>query len=188
MLTLSNERSSAVGYFRRVTSSLASLVRVEATRLDWLEALAEGDDVFTARFGIPVAEGWIGFPESLPYVLEGLRATPDGDQWGNHLFFDTTDGAVVGFGGYKGPPADGEVEVGYAIAPERQGRGLATAVVAILVERARSAGVPLISAHTLAEENASVAVLRRSGFTRTEEIVDPDEGAIWRWESRSPTA
>jgi hypothetical protein len=51
-----------------------------------------------------------------------------------------------------------------------------------MVERARAAGVTLVSAHTLAEENASVAVLRKSGFTRTTEILDPDEGAIWRWE------
>ncbi len=36
-------------------------------------------------------------------------------------------GELVGFGGYKGPPVDGEVEIGYGIAPERQVRGLATA-------------------------------------------------------------
>ena len=160
------------------------MVEVLPARLDWLEALAEGDEVFTERFGIPVGAGWVGFPESLPYAIEGVRAQP-GDPWGCHLFFDATDGALVGFGGYKGAPTDGEVEVGYAIAPERQGRGLATAVVAVLVERARTAGIPLVSAHTLAEENASVAVLRRSGFTQTAEIVDPDEGPIWRWERPS---
>ena len=159
----------------------SDLVCVEPTRLAWLEALADGDDTFTARFDIPVVEGWIGFPESLPYVLEGVRAHPE-SPWGNHLFFDTTDGALVGFGGYKGPPTDGEVEVGYAIAPARQGRGLATAVVAVMVERAREAGVSVVSAHTLAEENASVAVLKKSGFTRTAVIEDPDEGPIWRWE------
>jgi RimJ/RimL family protein N-acetyltransferase len=168
-----------------VTFSPTSAVRVEPARLDWLEALAESDDTFTTRFGIPAVTGWIGFPESLAYAIDGARATPE-DPWGSHLFFDGNDGALVGFGGYKGPPIDGEVEVGYAIAPERQGRGLATAVVAIMVERARAAGVTLVSAHTLAEENASVAVLRKSGFTRTTEILDPDEGAIWRWEL--PTA
>ncbi len=156
-------------------------VRVEPARLDWLEALADGDNVFTTRFGIAVAEGWIGFPESLPYAIDGVRADPT-SAWGSHLFFDESDGALVGFGGYKGPPANGEVEVGYAVAPSRQGRGIATSVVGILVDRARSSGVKLVSAHTLAEENASVAVLRKSGFARTDEIVDPDEGTIWRWE------
>lgn len=165
--------------------SPSSRVRVEPARLDWLEALADGDEAFTALFGIPVAPGWVGFPEALPHAVEGARSHPD-DTWGSHLFFDGRDGALVGFGGYKGAPTNGEVEIGYAIAPSRQRGGLATAVVAVLVERARAAGVGLVSAHTLAEENASVAVLRRAGFTRTAEIVDPDDGPIWRWELPSP--
>ena len=64
------------------------------------------------------------------------------------MFFDA-DGALVGFGGYKGPPHGGEVEIGYAIAPERQNRGLATAAVRVFVERARLAGVERVIAHTL---------------------------------------
>ena len=39
------------------------------------------------------------------------------------------DGALIGFGGFKGAPRDGDVEIGYAVAPDRQGRGIATAVV-----------------------------------------------------------
>ena len=43
-----------------------SPVEVVPARLDWLEALAEGDDVFTARFGIAVEPDWAGFPEAIP--------------------------------------------------------------------------------------------------------------------------
>ena len=57
-------------------------------------------------------------------------------------------------------------KLGYAVAPSRQGRGLATAAVAVLVERARLAGVRVVSAHTLAVEGPSPAVLRRSGAAR----------------------
>ena len=39
-----------------------------------------------------------------------------------------------------------------------------------------------VTAHTLAEENASTKVLQRCGFTRTAELIDPDEGPVWRWE------
>jgi len=74
------------------------------------------------------------------------------------------------------------VSAGYAVAPSRQGRGIATAVVTVLVERARAAGVITVSAHTLAEENPSTAVLRKNGFIRTAALDDPDAGAIWRWE------
>jgi RimJ/RimL family protein N-acetyltransferase len=158
-------------------------MRVEPLRLEWIEALVEGDGVFTERFGIPVIEGWAGFPEALPHALEGARRN-DADPWGAHLFFDD-DGALVGFGGYKGPPNGGEVEVGYAIAPDRQGRGLATTATRTMIDRARERGVTRVIAHTLATPNASTAVLSRCGFTQTATIADPDGGVdedVWRWE------
>ena len=157
------------------------MVQVLPARVEWLEALAAGDDTFSERFDIPVVAGWIGFPEALAPALEGARGAP-GDPWGTHLFFDDVDGALVGFGGFKGAPRDGAVEIGYAVAPERQGRGIATAVVQILVERARDAGVTTMVAHTLAEPNASTAVLEKSGFVRTEVVDDDGLGSIWRWE------
>jgi ribosomal-protein-alanine N-acetyltransferase len=157
------------------------VVTVSPARPEWLDALVEGDDVFTARFGVPVVAGWVGFPESLPYAVEGSRTAPE-DPWGTHLFFDDTDGALVGFGGWKGPPRDGEAELGYAIAPARQGRGLATAVVGVLVERARAAGVAVVTAHTLGTPNASTAVLVKAGFRRGADATDPEVGTIWRWE------
>ena len=62
-----------------------------------------------------------------------------------------------------------------------KGSGIATAVVGELVARARTAGVSIVSAHTLAEENASTAVLRKSGFARNGQLREPD-GDVWRWE------
>ena len=93
-------------------------MRVESLRLEWIEALIEGDAAFTERFGIAVIEGWAGFPEALPHALDAARRH-NADPWGSHLFFDD-DGALVGFGGFKGPPTGGEVEIGYAIAPADQ--------------------------------------------------------------------
>ena len=37
---------------------------------------------------------------------------------------------------------------------------------------------------TLAELNASTTVLQRCGMTKVGELVDPDDGPIWRWEVR----
>jgi RimJ/RimL family protein N-acetyltransferase len=162
------------------------LVRALPARLDWLEALAEGVDVFTERFGIPVEPGWLDFPEVLPHALAGARER-DEDPWGTHLYFDAVDGALIGIGGFKGAPSNGEVELGYAIAPARRDRGLATAVVAVLLQRAAAAGVTTVTAHTLAEPNASTRVLTKSGFTQTAELEDPDEGPIWRWERPTTT-
>ena len=155
-------------------------IRLEPIRVEWAEALTEGDAVFTDRFGIPVEPGWTGFPDTLPILLKAAR---DGVEpaWGPQLFFDT-DGALVGTGGWKGAPEQGVAELGYAVAPSRQRRGIATAVVRQLLNRARQAGLKEARAHTLAEENASTKVLGRCGFTRTKELTDPDEGRVWRWE------
>jgi RimJ/RimL family protein N-acetyltransferase len=157
------------------------MVRVEPATVAWMEALVEGDDVFASRFGIPVVEGWAGFPEAVPHTLGAVREQPD-QTWGTHLFFAEGDGALVGFGGWKGAPVDGAAELGYAVAPARQGRGIATAVVTELIARARAAGLSTVLAHTLAEPNASTAVLTKTGFTRAATITDPDDGPIWRWE------
>jgi len=157
--------------------------RIEPVRLEWIEALTAGDDVFAERFGIPVVAGWVGFPEALPFALEAARQR-DADPWGSHLFFDR-DGAVAGFGGFKGAPRDGAVEIGYAVAPDRQGRGVASAAAQAMIAQARAAGVGLIVAHALAEPNASTAVLERCGFTHVATGADPDGGVdadVWRWE------
>ena len=158
-------------------------MRVEPLRLEWIEALIDGDAAFTERFGIAVIEGWAGFPEALPHALDAARRH-NADPWGSHVFFDD-DGALVGFGGFKGPPIEGEVEVGYAIAPARQGRGLATTATRTLIDRARERAATRVVAHTLATPNASTAVLVHCGFTHTATIADPDGGLdddVWRWE------
>ena len=98
-------------------------------------------------------------------------------EWGPQLFFDD-DGALVGNGGWKGRPEQGAAELGYAVAPARQRRGIATAVVRELVDRGRRAALRVVVAHTLAEENASTTVLTRCGFTRAAELADPDEGRV----------
>lgn len=158
-------------------------IRVVPASLEWLAALAEGDGVFAERFGIPVEPGWIGFPEALPYAVDAARAHGT-DPWGTHLFFDD-DGALVGFGGFKGPPTEGRVEIGYAVAPSRQGRGIATAATRWMIDRAREAGLDAVVAHTLAEVNASTAALQRCGFVHVDTTADPDGDVaadVYRWE------
>lgn len=158
-------------------------MRVEPLRREWIEALIDSEAAFTEQFGIAVIEGWAGFPEALPHVLDAARRH-DADPWGSHLFFDD-DAALVGLGGFKGPPREGGVEIGYAIAPARQGRGLATTAARTLIDRARDRGATRVIAHTLATPNASTAVLVHCGFTRVATTADPERGVdddVWRWE------
>lgn len=44
------------------------------------------------------------------------------------------------------------------------------------------------AAHTLAQENASNALLRRLGFRFAGEVSDPEEGIVWRWERGTATS
>lgn len=96
-------------------------------------------------------------------------------------------GFVVGTCSFKGPPAEGIVEIAYGVAPEEQGKGYATEAARALVAYAFTfREVRVVRAHTLPESNASTRVLAKCGFRQTGEVVDPEDGLVWRFEKVSP--
>jgi RimJ/RimL family protein N-acetyltransferase len=123
--------------------------------------------------------------EVSPEWVERMRqSTPSPWTHGMSLV-ERTSGAVVGSGGYKGPPDDdGAVEIAYGIGEEYRGRGYAKEGAAALVEFALGAGARLVYAHTRPENSASARVLESCGFERVGEVVDPEDGLVWRWEHR----
>ena len=145
------------------------------------DALLAGDAVFTERFAMAVAPGYLDVPDVLP-VMRDVLANGTPPEWYSHLFVDGETHTVVGFGGFKGPPRDGEVEIGYSVAPDHQRRGHATNAVHLLLLRARDAGVARVCAHTLAAENTSTRLLDRCGFTAVGAVPDIELGTVWRWE------
>ena len=46
--------------------------------------------------------------------------------------------------------------------------------------------VTMVDAHTLAENNPSVSVLKRLGMEFTGQVDDPDDGPIWHWRLTRP--
>jgi [ribosomal protein S5]-alanine N-acetyltransferase len=146
-----------------------------------LLALQSDPTVFGRLIGSPVPDGWPEFGESIGFTLDRLREHPDEGDWWMH-FFVCRD-ALIGSGGFVGPPQDGIVEIGYEIAPAFRGKGLGTAAAAALVEKARACGTATkVVANTPAHDNPSTGVLRSLGFGWTRELVDPDDGPVWRWE------
>jgi ribosomal-protein-alanine N-acetyltransferase len=148
---------------------------------------ATADDLRALRGGVDSVRRWRVEPGYLewPEALDGALATlADGTppEWATHLIVHRADEALIGLGGFKGVPVDGVVEVGYGIAPAYRGRGFATEATRALVAAAAARGVSTVRAHTLPEKNASTAVLARAGFAWVSEVVDPDDGPIWRWE------
>jgi RimJ/RimL family protein N-acetyltransferase len=110
------------------------------------------------------------------------------DPWVHGFNLFLADGTNVGIGSFKGPPVDGAVEIAYAIVPQHQGRGYATAAARAMTEYAfKSAEVRIVRAHTLPDGAASQRVLLKSGFTQVGEHLDPEDGLVWRFElSKSP--
>jgi len=104
--------------------------------------------------------------------------------WGGFLAADPDSRFVVGTCAYKGPPDEGgAVEIAYFTFPPYEGRGFATAMAGALADRAAVSGrVRRLRAHTLPEPNASSRLLEKLGFSFLGEVVDPEDGPIWRWE------
>ncbi len=153
--------------------------------LPLLDAVAEQNwpALSTALGGVDIAENWNHFPEAQAWMRDYLHENPDEITWWNYLIVHRTDARLIGTCGYKGAPTpDGVVEIGYEIADRYQGLGLATETARALVKLAFGYdAVQVILAHTLAEENASAAVLRKLGFSFVEEIFDLEDGKIWQW-------
>ena len=80
---------------------------------------------------------------------------------------DSPSPTLVGSVGYKGPPADGVVEIGYSVVPSWQRRGLATEASRALIESAWERGAEVVIAHTFEHLEPSIGVLRKLGFERS---------------------
>jgi RimJ/RimL family protein N-acetyltransferase len=117
--------------------------------------------------------------------LAQLHAATSADPWvlGFVLVHRESD-IIVGKVGFKGPPAaDGMVEIAYCVEPDHEGQGYATEAAQALVVYAFGSGqVRVVRAHTLPKPNASARVLTKCGFRHLGEVIDPDDGPVWRWE------
>ena len=149
-----------------------------------LEQILCGPDALASHLQISIPEGWIEFEEGpFQYVLDQLTINPDDAIWWNWLAILSHENILIGTCGYKGPPNDGVVEIGYGVISSYRGIGLATEIAAVLIDHALTyPEVTHVIAHTLPEENASVRILKKCGFTFVGEVIDPEDGLIWRWE------
>jgi ribosomal-protein-alanine N-acetyltransferase len=120
--------------------------------------------------------------------LGALNASTSADPWTHGFSLVHRDGdIVVGKSGFKGPPSpEGAVEIAYSVVPDHQGKGYATEAAEALVAFAFDSGrVRVVRAHTLPETNASTRVLTKCGFRHIGEIIDPEDGLVWRWEKHN---
>lgn len=104
--------------------------------------------------------------------------------WGGYLVADVDTLRFVGSCAFKSPPSEeGVVEIAYFTYPKDEGKGYATAMAAKLIALGSSSpDVTRIIAHTLPEKSASTRVLENNGMRFTGEVMDPEDGRVWRWE------
>ena len=129
----------------------------------------------------PVHPSWPPPLFDAPAIRHALRllvADPAATTWTYHYLVQaapaTEKPVLVGIAGYKSPPSDGAVEVGYSVVPEHQGQGLATEAVTTLVRHAfGSPEVGRVLAETLPGLAPSIAVLEKNGFRLIGEGSEP---------------
>jgi ribosomal-protein-alanine N-acetyltransferase len=153
-------------------------MRLVRATVPLMDAALAGDDALAEALGHRVVTGWATFREALPRTRDALVREPD---WGSRLLVSGDPPELVGWGGFKGAPDDGVIEIGYEIAEERQGRGLATAAAGAMVQEAfADPAVTKVIAHTLPEPNASNRVLEKAGFAHDGEVSEDGE-VVWRY-------
>lgn len=116
-------------------------------------------------------------PLSVPHVpdwphadsLDALRPVAEHPELAGGTFLIAVDGVVIGDCGWFGPPQDGEVEIGYGVAPSMRGRGYATQAVLLLLGWVQSQQACTVRAEARPGNAASLALLSRLGFTVVEE-------------------
>jgi ribosomal-protein-alanine N-acetyltransferase len=151
-------------------------------------ALIDGAPSFESAFGVPIAAGirdLYNSGELSPAWVDRLRASRELDIWFHGFaLIDRNAAEVIGTAGFKGAPdAEGVVEIAYGIAPGYQNLGYATEAAAALSQYAFEYGpARRVRAHTLPESNASARVLTKCGFSCVGEVIDPEDGLVWRWE------
>lgn len=150
-----------------------------------LNSAIKGNEFIAQKLNVTVQDNWTEFGiDPLQYSLDKLSESEDEKGWLAYFPIHKQENKLIGNCGYKGKPTtEGTVELGYEIAPTYRNRGLASEIAEGLIKNAfKDQRVKSIIAHTLREESPSTMILKKFGFDRVQEINDPDDGLIWRWE------
>ena len=148
-----------------------------------LRRLQSGPERFCIQNGLVIGENGAILLDVVAQTTK-LMITVGGDpKWFGYLAIEELKKEIVGTCAFKGPPGTlRTVEIAYFTFPEFEGKGFGKAMAAALIRIASSSPeVDHIIAHTLPETNASTSILRKMGMSFAGELMDPEDGRVWRW-------
>jgi [ribosomal protein S5]-alanine N-acetyltransferase len=150
---------------------------------DLVRAFFKSKDELSRLLGASLPDGWPVDPVILE-ILKDRLDDPAAFAWADYIYIHRQDNAVIGDGGFKGPPdTTGRVEIGYAVLPEYRQKGLATEAARMLVQQAFACPeVGAVCADTSVNGLASMAVLRKIGMQQygTGHNEEDDNLICWR--------
>ena len=148
-----------------------------------LDQFAHEPEHLATRLDVSFPADFPVFPEGIAWWRARMKTEPDVIGWAIWFVIRKADRIVIGDGGFKGPPNDeGVVEIGYALVEAARGQGYGKEFARRLVDWAFGhPEVNAVTAETLSDGFASMAVLRSLGMAQTGSYVDPEEGDILQW-------
>lgn len=148
--------------------------------LELLRAAADDREGLAAALATRIPGDWpqADLVEALPFFQQTLAADPAHYSWLVWVMIRVADPVVVGDIGFRGPPKEGIVEIGYSVLPAFRSQGIAGEAVAALVAWLQGQPeVHMLIAHTEPDNLISQRVLRRIGMAEH----GMEDGEI-RWE------
>ncbi|MCW0506582.1 GNAT family N-acetyltransferase [Aeromonas piscicola] len=130
----------------------------------------------------------------LKYMIDGIPPNHVLDRSLNHYrdsicevwslpYFIKSNDQLIGSCGFKNPPIECRVEIGYNVAFGVQGKGIATFAVNKLCQIAFESGlVKFVFALISSENSASLIVVRKNGFIYKNIVMDSDGESLECWE------
>jgi [ribosomal protein S5]-alanine N-acetyltransferase len=101
--------------------------------------------------------------------------------WIAYFVSDDTD-EIVGGGGFKGQPKNGNVEIAYGTFKNFEGKGVGTEICKQLVNLAIQTDPAIkITARTLPENGPSIRILEINGFKCVGKVIDEEDGEVLEW-------
>ncbi len=126
-----------------------------------------------------------GQPGLLTDLLNLMRRYPGDRRWYLPARV-TAAGEWVAAGGFKGPPREQTVEIGYRVHPQHRRQGYASALTRWLCHVAATEGLRRVVAVTASSNLASQGVLAQNGFVHSGDFLSDSQQWLQRWQYKVP--